>query len=228
MVIMRHHFCQEINKDGQLEEILSVVVSAPKANFPFPFDLVPFLENWDATKLTENDVFKPTNWKYGNELELIRVNNRQTLKLRRFREAVDAARIKAFKSVSTNFKIEIGMRVGILARSCFGLAAKNLRSELRGGEENYQPQPGDTFIKVGTISYVGCEHIEYDINTAPGFSGGPVVLLNKDSDCHMKVVASHAGYSEHRGMNFGFLIAEKLESRKNGGFWKNLLGMWVH
>jgi len=73
------------------------------------------------------------------------------------------------------------------------VASKALLNELGPGDELYEPLPGDVFITVGTISRVGREHIEYEVNTVPGFSGAPVIVLDPDSDCHMKVIAAHAG-----------------------------------
>ncbi|CAB9525490.1 expressed unknown protein [Seminavis robusta] len=103
------------------------------------------------------------------------------------------------------------MRVGIIACSCFGLAANTLQQGLCSGdgEEEYNAQHGDVFITVGEITHVGAEHVEYNTNTALGFSGGAAVLLDNDSEYHMCVLAAHAGYSESKGTNFGFLVAKK-------------------
>ena len=52
--------------------------------------------------------------------------------------------------------------------------------------------------------------LNYSVNTGPGFSGGPVVLLDQGSDYRMKLVAAHVGYSEDQGVNLAFLLADKV------------------
>uniref|UniRef100_A0A7S3DSH3 Uncharacterized protein n=1 Tax=Entomoneis paludosa TaxID=265537 RepID=A0A7S3DSH3_9STRA len=118
------------------------------------------------------------------------------------------------------------MQVGIMARSHGGLLATFMQLGCPSGDgENatYAAQSDDMFITVGKITHVATEHIEYRVNTVPGFSGGAVVLLAPGTDEHMQVLVAHAGCSEAKGVNFGFLVAKKV---KEHGAPRNPLVGW--
>ena len=171
---------------------------------------------WDATDLKEdgNQAFKfqsseekpEAAWKYGKELVSVLLDKKTTDSF--LHTAIENGGIRMFKTPSARFVFKEGMQVGIMACSCVGIAANSMESSLRTGA--YHAEKGDAFITVGKISHVGVDHIEYIVNTVPGFSGGPVFILNPGEDDHMKLIAIHAGYSEDLGVNFGFLVARKV------------------
>jgi len=102
LATMKHNFCQEINKEGKLEECSRVVLAHPENRFiKFPFD--QNLVNWDAEGLPASDVFEPTKWKYGSELEFIAVNHQQGSD--GLLTEVAQERIKPFKAVYTTFEV---------------------------------------------------------------------------------------------------------------------------
>lgn len=215
MATVKHNFCTDFNNDGNVEKCLSATVRTPRSNL-YTLPQFPTL-TWDARhlkhedegafKFNSNDDKPGAGWKYGKELLLLPLsvpNQDQDLMT-----DIEQENIRKFEAVSTTFQIKEGMRVGIMACSCFNNLAKSLQNGLRSG--NYEAQLGDTFITVGEITHVGNDHIEYSANTVPGFSGAPVFLLMPGDEQDMKLIAIHAGYSEALETNFGFLVAEKVE-----------------
>lgn len=227
MATAKHNFGMEYNKDGILEQCHGAAVMTPGANEQYVVNSdLGALINWDARQLTsgDEDAFKFNSpnanpdaaWKYGKELELIPLSIRSVC----LTEAIVQGEISTFEALSTELmsKVEVGMRVGIMANSCVNLLANSMQAGLKTGSQPYKAQRGDTFITVGTISHVGTDHIEYSVNTVPGFSGAPVFLLTPDhEELDMKLIATHAGFSNALGNNFGFLVADKVEQYEAGG-----------
>lgn len=201
MATVKHNFCSEVNMNNIFEECNNVYPVYPGSS---GFVKLPFRRNligWDADGGQE--VFKPTDWKYGNELLLVKLNDKYVNDVRDIRGHFDC-----FETISEPFEIKKEMNVGIMAHSNIGLLARSIKNQLTGGDdgdEEYEGMEGDIFITVGKITDVGDEHMEYSANTVHGFSGAPVFLLSPGDDHHMKVVAVHAG-NKREGYNFGFLI----------------------
>ena len=220
MVTVKHNFCHVTKMhEGELTRdkvILVDIVCARESLY------LKFLQHqklfWDADKLKRKKAFmfdkeKPDEtWTYGREIQLIDLKKEtEVMKM------LNTGRIAAFDPISPFFKLEEGMEVGIMAHSPVGNIAKLIKNGTFGNRavdhEDYQAQSGDTFVSVGKIMKVGRHHVEYDVNTVPGFSGGPVFLVRPGYSEHLKVIATHAGWSEHLGSNLGFLVAEKLAER---------------
>jgi hypothetical protein len=201
LATVKHNLCKDIDEEGNLQTLNFAKVKslAVDCNFDFGGHV-----NQDFTERMEEDYFEPTNWKYGREVLLIDVQRDDIL------EEVSKGSLKTFQTVSPEFKIKDGMNVGILARSCCNLLAKSMEKCV--GQDSYEAKRFDTFVTVGNITAVGDHHIEYKVNTVPGFSGGPVFLLDPGADHHMKVVAVHAGYSQSQDSNFGLLVAQDVET----------------
>lgn len=206
---VRHNFCQEINKKGQVEKCIGACLVFPSNETElFPFNRHRQVINWDADKnATAAVVDHSLNWKYGRELEFIVVDDEECADLM---SELRNQTITPYKAVSATFEIKERMTVGIVARSYTGMLATSLQNQLAASEEGCTAQAGDVFITVGEITHVGAEHIEYSVNTVPGFSGGAVVLLDSENYCHMHVLAAHTGYSETKETNFGLLVATKV------------------
>jgi hypothetical protein len=204
MATVKHNFCEELNNNGSLEVCISSVVMSPgKGAEVFPFKVEPgsTLIGWDARHLTHSDkhAFKFNSngnpdaaWKYGMELEFIPMNdpNRNGELMNAFKQGD----ISIFEAVRTTFNCEVGMQVGIMAHSCVNLLATSMERSLHSGPEHYAAQKGDTFITVGNITHVGTDHIEYAVNTVPGFSGAPVILLTCKGEHHIQLIATCSTY----------------------------------
>ncbi|CAB9522642.1 expressed unknown protein [Seminavis robusta] len=222
MATVKHNFCHETNKEQHREEFQVASLKSP-TNANVSISMVQqrsWVWDFDSTPKPEPFTFGNENgqegWKYGMELQFIDL----AIENAPVRESLQN-NISAFDVVSAEFLLKEGMEVGILAHSCTDLLAKTMQESLgscvKGGEDGneekteqaYEPQVGDTFITVGEIAFVGDEHVEYRVNSVPGFSGAPVFLLGGDEDNDMKIIAVHAGHSEERGTNFGFLVADK-------------------
>ena len=221
LATVKHNFCSETNKAGEFENFRMADLKTPQCDYEIPKS---GNLKWNADELTADDAFNfgatdlpDASWKFGNELHLIDLNNKNDPLF----QAIQRKDVKAFEAVST--KIEVGMQVGILAHSSLEILSKGMHASLgrrndQNGEPDYEARKGDSFITVGEITYVGDAHIDYHVNTVHGFSGAPVVLLplpDEDNE-PLKIVAVHAGYSEARETNFGFLVADKIEIIKNG------------
>jgi hypothetical protein len=70
-------------------------------------------------------------------------------------------------------------------------------------------------IYTGEVTYVGQDHVAYNINTFKGFSGALVFLVDGPEQSNFvqpaqfgKVIAVHAGYDSGSGSNIGFKITK--------------------
>jgi hypothetical protein len=214
----KHNFCKDLSVKGLIEECTSVYFVDVRGNkcVSLKSEAVRFLMQWDATKSTEEEISlrSGAGWKYGHDIAVIPLSAEHLLELH-----VRNDFSRAFDAVTSDFEIKVGMRVGIMA--CSASDNKMLAEGMQEGfpNWNYEPQRCDTFITVGEITYVGEKHVEYKVNTVPGFSGAPVFLLPDDTEdeSHMKLIANHAGFLESLGTNFGFLVAPVLEQLESEG-----------
>ena len=62
----------------------------------------------------------------------------------------------------------------------------------------------ETLILTGEITHNGEHHIEYNINTCKGCSGGPIIIIDPNSNEYKRVIAVHAGYNDTVDKNIGF------------------------
>jgi hypothetical protein len=73
--------------------------------------------------------------------------------------------------------------------------------------EAYDSDHGfDLIITTGKITFVGEEHIEYNVNTVHGHSGAAVVVQEAGHRYHGKPIAIHVGFEEEFGTNIGFKL----------------------
>jgi len=200
MVTVKHNFCSEVNQHGEYEQCFFVTSILPHATTSvcITHDLV----GW---KFDENaqEKFEPTGWKYGKELVVMPLVEQYFSRLDTLRDAVEC-----FETVSPKFHVEKDMQVGIMAHSNNGTLAANMKRCL--SSKGYEAKKGDVFITVGKITAVGEDHIQYDVNTVPGFSGAPVFLLAPGENHDMKIIAVHAGFSNEAESNFGFLVSPEI------------------
>ena len=211
MVTVKHNFCSEVNKEGEFEQCVSVDPFFPGVSYCVG---IPFSKcedgilGYDAD--SSQDKFKPTEWKYGNEILMIPFGEESVNAVKRVN-----VHSEFFEAISTTFEVKENMEVGIMAHSNTGLLAQSMQNQLQDAGEDFKAEKGDIFITVGKITRVGDEHIEYNANTVHGFSGAPVFLLSAGTDDakhHMKVIAVHAGNSKETGNNFGFLVSPQIHA----------------
>ncbi|CAB9497107.1 expressed unknown protein [Seminavis robusta] len=65
----------------------------------------------------------------------------------------------------------------------------------------------DLMIYTGSITEVGNDHIEYNVNTFKGCSGAVVIVMDRSHPDFGKAMAIHAGYQPALGTNLGFKLA---------------------
>jgi hypothetical protein len=126
----------------------------------------------------------------------------------------------SFQLVRDTFKLKKGQTVGIAVYSDTGATPKTVGDKILSQPELdkiYGPA-GTTHIYTGTITFVGEQHIEYDLNSFEGCSGAIVFLLNLEAqpaDSGVlsadvgKAVAVHAGAHPRKLENFGFKLVAK-------------------
>ena len=87
------------------------------------------------------------------------------------------------------------MYVAIVAYSKTGPTEEKVKNNdlTEASYPKYFGHKMETMINTGSITHVGDDHIEYDINTCGGISGSAVVLLEEGPD-FLKAIAVHAGH----------------------------------
>lgn len=121
-----------------------------------------------------------------------------------------------FEFVRPDFEYEVGQRVGMVVGTSFlqlsDFTARSPGEETDFLESVYGKMDGNTHLYTGAITRVEEEHIEYNINTLPGFSGALIFLLDKKQPSTVqetdygKVIAVHVG------------SPKKLRAQANVGF----------
>jgi hypothetical protein len=116
-------------------------------------------------------------------------------------------KLEPFEIVDPGFEYTVGLRIIVaLWNIPPPPEAENEDVSLYGERENIN-------VRVGRIIAVGDNHIEYDCNTFPDYSGSPVICMDERFPEHRrKVIAIHAGSpqgidfdtKEEIKFNFGF------------------------
>ena len=122
-------------------------------------------------------------------------------------------RSRCFEKAPSGFNLKVGQKVAILVSS-FGCTktatprtacVSSLRNKLEQSElDQIYGEPGGISLYSGVITFVGADHIEYNINTFKGCSGAIVFLL--DGDHRGKAIAIHTGYEPLLDTNVGLKI----------------------
>ena len=76
--------------------------------------------------------------------------------------------------------------------------------------QNILGQKADVMIYTGVITRepkTEEDHIEYNVNTFKGCSGGIVIVMDRKHPDFGKAIAIHAGYSKSLKTNLGFKLA---------------------
>jgi hypothetical protein len=130
--------------------------------------------------------------------------------------------IYSFPLVRKQLPLRVGQKVGIAVKFCED--SKPTRDTITGAKAGHSTlsdaqikaiygEPGVVNVYTGKITFVGDNHIEYDINTFTGCSGSVVFLLDMDQPSpvepndHGCAIAIHAGaHPSLRNRNYGFII----------------------
>ena len=128
------------------------------------------------------------------------------------------SQIEPLETVDESFPYEAGTKIALLA-FCKGRKflkelrcvssdsiADDLSTEKCDAQESddITCEVHETLILTGEITHNGKHHIEYNINTCKGCSGGPIIIIDPNSNEYKRVIAVHAGYEETVNKNIGF------------------------
>ena len=211
-----HNISSEENRKGELEICLSphtcTVASGVAAFVKFP-NRGWVKEDHHAIKLRDG-----VTWSSGFDISLGPSTNAEE---QWTEDPVKAEMLKRLlksteplKVVEDNFPYAEGLKVGILVWTPSASPDKKEFSVVdieKGQEESSIKQVcGDTrnvMIYTGTISHVGTKHIEYNVNSFKGYSGGAVLVMERGHPAFGKAIAVHGGYQDELGTNIGFKLA---------------------
>lgn len=121
----------------------------------------------------------------------------------------------AFDRVRDDFRYEVGQKVG-MAIFTTGMLLSPETTKSYPGEfdlKSIYGTQGGVKVYTGAITSVGDDFIEYDVNTALGFSGAVVFLLDRNQPQSVRPTDYGAAVAIHAGnpnsflfSNFGFLL----------------------
>ena len=128
------------------------------------------------------------------------------------------AKSNTFKLVREDFEYTIGQKIAMIVITDHIVV--NLDTVQGGSDTDVRKEygaPGLTKIYTGEISSVGKIHIEHTINTAKGFAGAIIFLLDQNqpetvlTEDYGRAIAIHAGgHPTLSNRNIGFKLTEEM------------------
>ena len=108
--------------------------------------------------------------------------------------------------------------------NCYNINYNNVEYDKRGIVIPSIGVGKDIELPNGIIKYIDKEKYKHlffhDCNTKPGFSGGPIILIN-----NLKIIGMHKGYEQNNKKNIGIYFKEIIENIKeeNEIYGKNII-----
>ena len=209
-----HNIFSSHNDDGELEEVQALTHVVPGIQC-----LLPFPSMGDMDELQEVPLRDGFSWK---RAEICRgpaadvqalLHNNKYLKLRDLMEPT--------KVVDDAFNYAAGTKLAIAAYTSrptkLAEMPKSLELWLMVAKVKlkamflsiFGPPPENLLeltITTGTITHVGTNHIEYNVNTVGGHLGALVVVWDRTSPYHGQAIALHVGCKDELDANIGFKL----------------------
>lgn len=222
-----HNMLSENNKKGEWEECSDRFLVLPGGD-PEDAFRVEFADKGRTRQETDAVVLRDGHlWKTGNEVcrgpradPRAYIGNRQGTQFR--------GQVEPFTVVDTGFQYHVGLSIAIVVYTQnkniltklpkdFGLTLQVTNDNTQGFFSKLfgrllpnfckpQPATSDLIITTGEITEVGQDHIEYNVNTIGGHSGGVVVVRSPSHPYYMHAIAVQAGFKEGLGQNIGFKL----------------------
>jgi hypothetical protein len=205
--------CHAVQAEVLVDQIHSIDFGSNDLDWiPSPTDAV-------LLRCDEKDRLRAATWAFGVDISIGNLIERPTPGI--------TNEHCSFELVRDNFYLEVGQKVGMAV--LFSPQAKPTRKTVAsvGFEEfvvsdmdleRIYGQPNTVNIYTGEITYVGDEHIEFDINTFTGCSGAVIFLLDQGQPASVqscdfgKAIAVHAGAHPFLvNRNLGFKLRKVFE-----------------